>query len=411
MFGPVRPPAEAPVGRLGKMPCSTFALRRDRISHSHNARSAHRHLNGRPHPHRRSPSPRRTATASPSTSRASVQHHGALFAFDASTSPDAASAPMPVRCWATRHPPWANACRPATSWATRWCTGAPHEANGVAVDTGRGSPINFEVELGERRFDLILHRVGYELVAEFEARDATADAVSDFALKAHRAMDRLKRQGSIDGLLNLSVEAVRQLHGLRPRWPTASATTTGGEVVAERRHERSSPSWAAAIRPATSRPRARRLYVINTLRLIADVQSAPVGLDVADRAAAAAGHEPVTLRSVSPIHIEYLRNMGVGASISISIVINGQLWGMLACHHRSAHRVPYAIRMARGVLAQVLASNVQSLAGARAGGPSLERGAAARLADRGRAACRGHLQRADRRGARWPMPSTRRRRW
>src|SRR5471030_3208000 len=67
------------------------------------------------------------------------------------------------------------------------------------------------------------------------------------------------------------------------------------------------------------------------------------------------------LRSVSPIHIEYLRNMGVGASMSISIVVNDKLWGMLACHHMSARQVPYSIRMAADVMVQVLAASVQLL--------------------------------------------------
>jgi light-regulated signal transduction histidine kinase (bacteriophytochrome) len=67
------------------------------------------------------------------------------------------------------------------------------------------------------------------------------------------------------------------------------------------------------------------------------------------------------LRSVSPIHIEYLQNMGVGASMSVSIVINGRLWGLIACHHMGPKRVPYAIRMAADVLAQVIASTVQGL--------------------------------------------------
>jgi light-regulated signal transduction histidine kinase (bacteriophytochrome) len=67
------------------------------------------------------------------------------------------------------------------------------------------------------------------------------------------------------------------------------------------------------------------------------------------------------LRSVSPIHVEYLRNMGVGASMSVSIVINGRLWGLVACHHMGPRRVPYSIRMAADVLAQVIASTVQSI--------------------------------------------------
>ncbi|KAK0357932.1 hypothetical protein LTR94_037396, partial [Friedmanniomyces endolithicus] len=58
------------------------------------------------------------------------------------------------------------------------------------------------------------------------------------------------------------------------------------------------------------------------------------------------------LRSVSPVHVEYLKNMHVRASMSVSIVINGRLWGLIACHHMSPKLVPYAVRMAADVLAQ-----------------------------------------------------------
>ena len=57
--------------------------------------------------------------------------------------------------------------------------------------------------------------------------------------------------------------------------------------------------------------------------------------------------------------------MGVGASMSVSIVIGGRLWGMLACHHMAPRQVPYPIRMAVDVMAQVIASTVQSLAAQR----------------------------------------------
>ena len=67
------------------------------------------------------------------------------------------------------------------------------------------------------------------------------------------------------------------------------------------------------------------------------------------------------LRSVSPIHIEYLKNIQVSASMSLSLVVGGRLWGLIACHHRSALRVPYALRMACDVLAQVVAFRVQLL--------------------------------------------------
>jgi light-regulated signal transduction histidine kinase (bacteriophytochrome) len=71
------------------------------------------------------------------------------------------------------------------------------------------------------------------------------------------------------------------------------------------------------------------------------------------------------LRSVSPIHVEYLRNMGVQASMSVSIVVRGELWGLIACHHMYPLQVPYSVRMACDVLAHVLASSVTAISARR----------------------------------------------
>ena len=134
-----------------------------------------------------------------------------------------------------------------------------------------------------------------------------------------------------------------------------------GDVVAESVREDLDP-YLGRRYPASDIPaQARRLYTINTLRLIADIGYTPVPLlaDAARTAPLDLSHS--VLRSVSPIHVEYLSNLGVGASMSVSIVVAGKLWGMIACHHMAPKRVPYSIRMAADVLAQLLASSVQSL--------------------------------------------------
>ncbi|MDP9900597.1 ATP-binding protein [Variovorax ginsengisoli] len=218
-----------------------------------------------------------------------------------------------------------------------------------------------EVRLGGRRFDLIVHGYAGVVIAEFEQRPVASDEVAGFALKAHRAMDKLKRQNSIDALLVMAVGAVRQLTGFDRVMAYRFRHDDSGDVVAEDRHEALEP-FIGRRYPASDIPaQARRLYVINTLRLIADVQAVPVDVIAANAALLPLDMSHAVLRSVSPIHIEYLRNMGVGASMSISIVVNGRLWGMLACHHRTPLQVTYSARMACDVLAQVLAANVQSL--------------------------------------------------
>src|SRR5205085_61342 len=64
------------------------------------------------------------------------------------------------------------------------------------------------------------------------------------------------------------------------------------------------------------------------------------------------------LRSVSPVHIEYLKNMGVAASMSISIIRDDKLWGLISLHHRTPLRVSFEVRMACDFLGQALSSQI-----------------------------------------------------
>lgn len=84
--------------------------------------------------------------------------------------------------------------------------------------------------------------------------------------------------------------------------------------------------------PASDIPvQARALYVKNRVRFIADVEHQPLLLD---KQYASLDLTSSILRAVSPVHIEYLKNMDVKASMSISIVVDNKLWGLIACHDR-----------------------------------------------------------------------------
>ena len=64
------------------------------------------------------------------------------------------------------------------------------------------------------------------------------------------------------------------------------------------------------------------------------------------------------LRSASPVHLEYLRNMDVQASLTVSIIVERQLWGMIACHHPTPHRVDHSIRSVCELIGQIFASQI-----------------------------------------------------
>jgi light-regulated signal transduction histidine kinase (bacteriophytochrome) len=288
----------------------------------------------------------------------SIQPHGALLAFDRlgrlSHASANASQLLGVSLEFGRTPPPALfGTDPALEQQFRDALAGASSEELVAN--------SLETHIGERTFDVVLNAQNGHLVCEFERRAADAGEVATFAHLAYRAMDTLKRQRSVERLLDAAVVAVRQMTGFDRVMAYRFAHDDSGDVVAEARSDVLEPNLGRRY-PASDIPaQARRLYILNTLRLIADVGYTPVPLlaDPTQREPLDLSHS--VLRSVSPIHVEYLRNMGVAASMSVSIVIGGRLWGMLACHHMAPRQVAYPIRMAVDVMAQVIASTVQSL--------------------------------------------------
>jgi light-regulated signal transduction histidine kinase (bacteriophytochrome) len=216
------------------------------------------------------------------------------------------------------------------------------------------------LDVGGREYDCVVHAHLGRVLVEFEARDVGMAEVAQFAIKAHSSIDRLRRQRTIDGLLETAVRQVRDFTGFDRVMAYRFRADDSGDVVAEARRDDLVPYLGQRYPAGDIPPQARRLYVLNTLRMIADVGYTPVPL-LGALDAAPLDMSYAVLRSVSPVHVEYLQNMGVGASMSVSIVVGGRLWGLIACHHMSPKRVPYSVRMAADVLAQVIASTVQGI--------------------------------------------------
>jgi two-component system, chemotaxis family, sensor kinase Cph1 len=207
-------------------------------------------------------------------------------------------------------------------------------------------------------FHAIAHRLDRTLILELEST-ASAQSLSfpDLYPLVRNFMADLQSVRTTEDLSALAAREVRRITGFDrvliyqfdPHW--------NGHVIAEDRDEALSP-YLDLWFPASDIPQqARELYRLNRLRLIADAEYRPVPVQPA--------LHPVTkqpldlsfanLRSVSPVHIEYLKNMGVRASMSISVLRNGQLWGLISCHHRSARMVPFEIRTACDFLGQAFA--------------------------------------------------------
>ena len=114
--------------------------------------------------------------------------------------------------------------------------------------------------------------------------------------------------------------------------------------------------------PASDIPKqARELYFKNSIRLIPDARYTPAPILSADDPR---NDKPLDLRhslirSVSPIHMEYLANMGVVASMSLSIIMAGRLWGLIACHHRTPRYLPHRVRLACELFAQMASAKLE----------------------------------------------------
>jgi light-regulated signal transduction histidine kinase (bacteriophytochrome) len=135
-----------------------------------------------------------------------------------------------------------------------------------------------------------------------------------------------------------------------------------GIVVAEDRNDRF-PSLQDHRFPASDIPRqARELYRLNRLRIIADAEArqSPIVPTANPLTNAPLDLSFSILRSVSPIHVEYMKNMGTPASMSVSILVDGRLWGLISCHHSGARLVPFNARTTCDLLAQVFALQIGS---------------------------------------------------
>ncbi|MCZ2847226.1 SpoIIE family protein phosphatase [Modestobacter sp. VKM Ac-2978] len=167
----------------------------------------------------------------------------------------------------------------------------------------------------------------------------------------------LNRAGSLQGLFDITAEAVRALTGFDRVMVYRYDAEYNGEVVAEAKLPELN-SFLGLHYPASDVPaQARALYEKSWIRLISDVDYTPSPLEPVDLPATG---QPLdltyaTLRSVSPIHCEYLQNMGVRASMSISLMRGEKLWGLIACHHYTGpHAPPYATRAAAEFLGSAL---------------------------------------------------------
>ncbi|GAB4094340.1 ATP-binding protein [Flaviaesturariibacter terrae] len=171
------------------------------------------------------------------------------------------------------------------------------------------------------------------------------------------------------------IERARNLQELCQRIAEQTRTLTGydrvmiyrfdkdynGQVFAESKEANLDPFLDLHYPHTDIPPQARELYLRNLLRMIPDVNYEPVPLltTASEGAPAPLDLGDARLRSVSPIHIQYLKNMGVGATLTVSVLLEGRLWGLIACHHYSPRHINYLQRKAALLQAHFLSSQIK----------------------------------------------------
>lgn len=222
---------------------------------------------------------------------------------------------------------------------------------------GKLAPLNISIK--NEPYFLLAHKSGEQLVLEFEPALGNSDEELQQLIGA--SLSEILQGGAVNRSLQIAAKKVKQITGYQRVMVYKFWEDGHGEVIAEERETWQEP-FLGLHYPSTDIPKqARALYRINLTRIIADATSTPVDIVAADQHLA---DKPLdlthsTLRAVSPVHIEYLKNMEVMASFSISLIANNKLWGLIACHNATPKFIDYKAREGARLIGQILSSSIE----------------------------------------------------
>ena len=230
------------------------------------------------------------------------------------------------------------------------------------------NPIKLSVKKAGKslEFDCILHRGEGVLIVELELATTTENlSIFSFYHSVRSTVSQIQSARNLKELCQQTVAEVRKISEFDRVMVYQFDPEGNGAVIAEDKAENLS-AFLGLNYPSTDIPKqARKLYSLNWLRLIPDINYQPVSLISANNPVT---NQPLdlsfsVLRSVSPMHIEYLQNMGVTASMSISLIKDQKLWGLIACHNYTPKYLNYEVRAACEFIGQVMSLELQSKEG------------------------------------------------
>ncbi|MBB2203914.1 HWE histidine kinase domain-containing protein [Gluconacetobacter takamatsuzukensis] len=209
--------------------------------------------------------------------------------------------------------------------------------------------IAFDVAFpGHQRRDIAVHRAADTIIIEFE--DATPPQLhARLSVRQRRLLECARDPEDLLSMLRDVAVSMRQMFGYDRVMVYRFAPDWSGQVIVEDRRD-DLESFLGQHFPSSDIPaQARELYRRSPIRVIGDAHYQAVPL-IEKPGIAPLDMSFMHLRAVSPIHCEYLLNMGVHASMSVSLIVDGRLWGLIACHHYS----PRVLFMAERIAAKMI---------------------------------------------------------
>ncbi|HSU51506.1 MAG TPA: ATP-binding protein [Segetibacter sp.] len=229
----------------------------------------------------------------------------------------------------------------------------------------RSSSAPLEIKVADKAFTCTIQTNTEITILELEPVSTEDLLVSDIYRQTKQFTSYMERASTLQALCQSVADETRAITGYDRVMIYKFDEDYNGEVFAESKIESIEP-FLGLHYPHTDIPaQARELYIRNLLRLIVDVNYTPVPIyTIDDTANKNLDLSLSTLRSVSPIHIQYLHNMGVGATLTISLMHEDRLWGLIACHHYSPKYINNNTRIAAQLQGHFLTSQISVREGA-----------------------------------------------
>ncbi|PSB46088.1 histidine kinase, partial [filamentous cyanobacterium Phorm 6] len=222
-----------------------------------------------------------------------------------------------------------------------------HQSNGIRL--------SFKSQNCKSFFQGTLHQSSSALIVELEpvVSPKASDCFNSYHL-AQQSIDKIHKTPNLRVLCQTAVEEVRKMIGFDRAMVYQFDATGAGTVVAEDKIESLAPLLGMHYPATDIPPQARNQFSMNLIRFIPDINCQPVELipDCNPLTGRPLDLGSSLFRTVSPCHAQYLKNMNVGASMTVTLIKDGKLWGLIVCHHPIPKYISYETRTACELVAK-----------------------------------------------------------